>query len=585
MPVLFFCHIMCYNDAKQIEGKVLMKKRIFAVLLIVAMTTGLMLQGFAAGEVSVGFVKSYMRSGQLFMQFSISCLHSGTYWAELVAEDGTPVVVWQRQPIETQAGVESAVKSFSWEPGAEQPGRYIMIVTTKNIYGQTSAVSLRVVLKERTADEEPLKYEYVENVQILPAQLAPNPEYDTGVYLLEGSNQAESGLMSISQANEGGAYVFEFRRIVAGSEKRTAGLILGGEFETSKSVATFNVAADKIEVNGLAGFDGMYKLSTAVIDVGSQTAALFAAEVCEMTAAPEGDIVDDWFWPVTAGEDSVLVARDLSAVYMDKALIWGSAASMLAEDKLISKFGIEPWLYVENIAGKTEQLPEEPYYTPHVKVYPESRAAIAGQKVKILADVPGDLAYTITAVPGDRGLVSFKDGSLETTTPCTMPISGTIEVDGEIQNFTFEFSVVEPHISFTSVPAVIARKSNYVISAVVVGAKGEITFSLSDESIAKMKERAWIEGVNDGVVTLTASAGNLSVATDVAVGNTKLYADVEQLPAAEGQEGEAQPQEGGRFSWPAFFMGSGMALVTVLIYRLHKQNRARGINPNDYRQK
>jgi len=553
-----------------------MKKRVIALLAAVILTLGLSLSGYAANGVNVSFVKSYMRGGQLSMQFSVSCLYSGTYSAELIDAAGNPVAAWVPQPIETKQGEEAITVTFIWNPAPAPEGRYTMIVTTVNIYGQTSAVSVPVVRGARTAGETSAVYDYLGGAALAPGNAGGNPEYMPGVYLLEGSTKDGSGLLTVAKANSD-EYVVELRSVTAEKEVRMAGGINGGQFEADGQSASFSASADGITVSGTELFDGLYKPVTAEVDVGREAAAQFVGTVLGEKSQQAGEMVDGWLWPVTAGTRSMLVARDLSAVYENGARVWGTSEYMLAGDKLISEFGEGAGIYVESLSGTNVQSAEEPYYTPLVKVYPERGAILAGETVKILVEVPGGLPYALTAVPSDRGLVTYQDGSLTASAPGAFTVKGSLTVDGVSKEYSFSLVVLSPHIAFTSVPPTLEKKSSSQLSAVVVGGSGEIDYTLSDDSIARLVEGGWIEGTADGVVTLTATSGSLTATADIAVGTTKLYTDeAEETPPEE---------QGFRFSWPAFFVGSGLALTTVLIYFLRKHNREMGINPDDYRKK
>ncbi len=548
-----------------------MKKRIFALLAAAILTFGLGLTGYAANGVGVQFVKSYMRGGQLCMQFSISCLYSGTYQAELIDEGGNPVAAWAGQPVETKQGEADVTGTFIWNPAPAPEGRYTMIVTTKNIYGQTSAIAVPIVRGVQATTGTPAIYDYLGGIASAPKNTQPNPVYTSGVYLLEGSTKDGSGLLTVAAAHTGD-YVFELRSITADGEVRMTGRIYGGRFEADGQSADFAVTEEGIAITDSGRFDGLYKPVTVSVDVGREAAAQFAGAILGTKASQGGEMVDGWFWPVTAGDRSLFVARDLSAIYENSTRVWGSPDSMLSGDKLISDFGDSADVYVESEDGKNSQPAEEAYYTPLVKVYPERQAVLSGDTVKIIVEVPGSLPYELTAVPSDRGLVTYQDGSLTTSAPGAFTIKGNVTVDGTTKEYSFDLMVLEPHIAFTAVPSTLAKKFSYQLSAVVVGGSGEISYSLSDDGIAHLVD-GWIEGTTDGVVTLTATAGDMTATADVAVGTTKLYTD----------EAEETPQEetGFHFSWPAFFVGSGIALTTVLVYFLRKHNRDMGINPDD----
>lgn len=549
-----------------------MKKRVIALLAAVILTLGLSLSGFAASGVNVNFVKSYMRGGQLSMQFSVSCLYSGTYSAELIDAAGSPVAAWAPQPVETKQGEEGITATFVWNPALAPEGRYTMIVTTVNIYGQTSAVSVPVVRGARATGEAPAVYDYLGGTALAPEDAGTNPEYAQGVYLLEGSTKDGSGLLTVAKAISG-EYVFELRSVNSEKEVRMSGRIYGGQFEADGQSATFAPAEDGVTVSGSGLFDGLYKPVTASTDVGREAAAQFAGTVLGAKTDGTSELLDGWFWPVTAGERNLLVARDLSAVYENGTRVWGSPDSMLQGDKLISQFGDGAGIYVESAGGTNGQPSEEPYYTPLLKVYPERGAILAGETVKIAVEVPGGLPYELTAVPSDRGIVTYQDGSLTASAPGEFTVKGSLTVDGVSKEYSFDLVVLSPHIAFISVPPTLGKKSSQQLSAVVVGGSGEISYSLSDDSIARLVEGGWIEGTSDGVVTLTAAAGSLSATADIAVGTTKLYTD-------EAEETEPEEQ-GFHFSWSAFFVGSGLALTTVLVYFLRKHNREMGINPDD----
>ncbi|MPM20361.1 hypothetical protein SDC9_66790 [bioreactor metagenome] len=554
-----------------------MKKRVIALLAAVILTLGLSLQGFAASGVNVSFVKSYMRGGQLSMQFSVSCLYSGTYSAELIDADGNPAAAWAPQPVETKQGEEGITATFVWNPAPAPEGRYNMIVTTVNIYGQTSAVSVPVVRGARAAGEAPAVYDYLGGSALAPKNAGLNPGYTTGVYLLEGSTKDGSGLLTVVKANSG-EYVFELRSVNPEKEVRLSGRIYGGQFQADGQSAAFATSDDGITVSGSQLFDGLYKPVTTAVDVGREATAQFAQAVLGAKAEQAGEMTDGWFWPVTAGTRNLLVARDLSAVYENGSRVWGTPDSMLAGDKLISEFGDGAGIYVESADGTNSQAAEEPYYTPLVKVYPERGAILVGETVKIAVEVPGGLPYELTAVPSDRGIVTYQDRSLTASAPGAFTVKGSVTVDGVSKEYSFDLVVIEPHIAFTSVPPTLGKKSSQQLSAVVVGGSGQVSYSLSDDSLARLVEGSWIEGTSDGVVTLTATAGSLSATADIAVGTTKLYTDeTEETPPEE---------QGFHFSWSAFFVGSGLALTTVMVYFLRKHNREMGINPDDdYRKK
>ncbi|HWQ50818.1 MAG TPA: hypothetical protein VN369_03345 [Terriglobales bacterium] len=554
-----------------------MKKRVFALLAAVILTFGLGLTGLAADSVGVGFIKSYMRGGQLCMQFSVSCLYSGTLHAQLIDEAGNPVAAWAPRPVETKQGEGGVTETFIWNPAPAPEGRYTMLVTTVNIYKQTAVAAVPVVRGARAAAETPAVYDYADGQLEPHSAPQPNPDYaDGGVYLLEGSTKERSGLLTVAKA-EGVGYVFELRAITPDGEARTAGRIFGGLFAAQGQTAALTPGEEGVTVSGSGRFDGLYKPVTTSVDVGREAAAWFAGAVLGTKAEQAGEMVDGWFWPATAGDRSLLVARDLSAVYEDGARVWGAPDSMLEGDKLLSEFGEGAGIYVESAAGANNQPAEEPYYTPLVKVYPERQAVLAGEAVKITVEVPGGLPYALTAVPSDRGLVSYEDGSLTASAPGFFTVKGSVTVDGAGKEYSFDLAVIEPHVAFTAVPPTLGKKSSQQLSAVVVGGSGKIRYSLSDDGIARLVEN-WIEGTSDGVVTLTATAGTLTATADIAVGTTKLYKEeVEETPPEE---------QGFHFSWPAFFVGSGIALTTVLVYSLHKHNRNMGVNPDDdYRKK
>ncbi len=541
-------------------------KVILCIMLVVMLTTALATSAIAATPVDVDFVKSYMRNGEFVAQYSISCIYGGTFKADLIDQDSNPVISWPETEIETLHGAEPAIKSFAFNPTHAELGDYQLIVTVQNANGQLASTSTKVTVASTQSGKQYIKdYTFLPLAKTdLPA--ADSSSYTTGVYRLS-SGSDNSGLLVIKRLDEG-RYVFEIRSSTDTGELRMAGILSDNMAKTEDGYTlTFSPYADGIRVSGDDRFSGSYSPHDSVADVGKEAALACAVELYPPTTnSSVGELVDGWFWSVTIDDRELLVAKDLSTIYEDKLLIKGNCASMLSSEMLITE-SLSDNVFA-TINGIVQDQPEaDAYYAPYVSVLPERYAALVGEEIEIIADVPAGIEHSLEATSSDRGVVSYANGKLTMLSKGSVTIIGTITVDGNQREFTFDITSKEPEVLFAQTPAFLPLNERTEIKAVTIGATAPVTITSSDSNILEV-EGMIVEGKKDDFVTITATSGELATSYDMAVGTVRLYEDL-----------MGEVEEGG-FSWAGFFIGSGLATIVALSFFLHRVNRAMGVDPN-----
>lgn len=396
-----------------------------------------------------------------------------------------------------------------------------------------------------------------------------------GSYVWTESSQFNNGILNIMPL-ENDLYLYEFK-VVRGSEEEDS----TEEFQTA-GIFTINEEGDGIaEVryqdndiveirfvlnnNVIAAYQdgplpldiqGDYKHNEDTFDV-SENAAVALIEsltpaVTSLTSANRpyklvyaDETVDGWFYQVTAvhePSDTViakyLVAADLSAVYRnddgidEPGLIYGSPLNMLAaqraplvEENEIEAPAIENGEQEGDVEEKEAGSEDEAQLSPLVAIAPEQESLRMGEKTKIVAQLPGDIGYSIANLVSqdDKILRVTGDNELEGLAPGTVKVRGKLHLEKGEKAFETKITVYEPVLEADNLPTHLEIGEKLVLNTFITGEEGNVKadWSISDEKIATI-ENGKLVGKADGVAKVTAKHGELTRSWYVAVGNAEL---------------------------------------------------------------
>ena len=164
--------------------------------------------------------------------------------------------------------------------------------------------------------------------------------------------------------------------------------------------------------------------------------------------APDG-LVNNWFYPVDVTLDETedilakfIIAKDLSAIYrVDSVptLIYGSAKNMMeAQTYVIDEFEED-----FEASDEEEARPTFDDQLPVVMAMSERGTLLeVGDESKLIADLPWDLDYTISATSADSEIVSVEGNVLKAVSEGETNISGKIVIDDAEKEFHLNIFVV-----------------------------------------------------------------------------------------------------------------------------------------------
>ena len=265
------------------------------------------------------------------------------------------------------------------------------------------------------------------------------------------------------------------------------------------------------------------------------------------------ETVDGWFYQVVAVHEPTnsiiakyLVAADLSAVYRNDAeepgLIYGTPENMLVaqraplvEDEEETQPAIEN-AELEGDAEEEEQsLSSDAQATPLVVIAPEQESLRVGESTQIITMLPGNIGCTVADLQSsDTAIVKIDGERLVGVAPGIATIKGNIHLEKGKKNFVVLVTVYEPQLENTSMPTHIAIGEKLPLEVFVMGEEGfvQAEWSVSDEKLAVIEDGKLI-GKADGLVTVTATYGELTGSWYVAVGKAEL-----PLGAIDGEDDE-----------------------------------------------
>lgn len=404
-----------------------------------------------------------------------------------------------------------------------------------------------------------------------------------GSYVWTESSQFNNGILNIKPLEED-IYLFEFK-VMRGSEAddsaeefQTAGTLLlndegVGEAEVlvgeEDSVSLQFVLTDKTMTVTQIGelpleVQGDYRFNEAAFDV-SENAAVAIIESLPANLTSLGpanrpykllyadETVDGWFYQVVAVHEPTnsiiakyLVAADLSAVYRNDAeepgLIYGTPENMLVaqraplvEDEEETPPAIEN-AELEGDAEEEEQsLSSDAQATPLVVIAPEQESLRVGESTQIITMLPGNIGCTVADLQSsDTAIVKIDGERLVGVAPGMATIKGNIHLEKGKKDFVVLVTVYEPQLENTSMPTHIAIGEKLPLEVFVMGEEGYVQaeWSVSDEKLAVIEDGKLI-GKADGLVTVTATYGELTGSWYVAVGKAEL-----PLGAIDGEDDE-----------------------------------------------
>lgn len=306
----------------------------------------------------------------------------------------------------------------------------------------------------------------------------------SGSFARQDSNQYDNGVLQMKYLTDSSCVMFEFR-LMEGSESEatSSNLVIPGvmlvddkdvgRYESDPDAEkplsiNFVLSEDGKQVNvthtGETDIspDGVYIFTNSGLEV-SNTSATSIIRFLPTAATslnsnlgaytieyPEA-LVSDWFYPVQATFDDsgkvlakFLVAQDLSAVYradddIDPVLIFGSAQPMLEAEKIFfpdddaSKGSEEDGVVAERLDV------EQPVAWVELK---NGTALSIGSSSPLIAVLPWELSYTLTAKSSDPSVVSVdENGMVKAVAVGTATISGTLSVDDGTKEFSIEVSI------------------------------------------------------------------------------------------------------------------------------------------------
>lgn len=404
-----------------------------------------------------------------------------------------------------------------------------------------------------------------------------------GSYVWTESSQFNNGILNIKPL-EGDIYLFEFK-VVRGSEAddsaeefQTAGTLLlndegVGEAEVlvgeEDSVSLQFVLADKTMTVTQIGelpleVQGDYKYNEAAFDVSENAAvAIIESLPANLTSLGSAnrpykllyadETVDGWFYQVVAVHEPTnsiiakyLVAADLSAVYRNDAeepgLIYGTPENMLAAQRaplIDDEEETPPAVENAELEGDAEEeeqsLSSDAQATPLVVIAPEQESLRVGESTQIITMLPGNIGCTVADLQSsDTDIVKIDGEKLVGVAPGIATIKGNIHLEKGKKNFEVLVTVYEPQLENTSMPTHIAIGEKLPLEVFVMGEEGfvQAEWSVSDEKLAVIEDGKLI-GKADGLVTVTATYGELTGSWYVAVGKAEL-----PLGAIDGEDDE-----------------------------------------------
>ncbi|MDO4921849.1 MAG: hypothetical protein Q4E64_08520 [Phascolarctobacterium sp.] len=393
-----------------------------------------------------------------------------------------------------------------------------------------------------------------------------------GSYVWTESSQYNNGILNIKPL-EDDIYLFEFK-VMRGSEAedsaeefQTAGTLLlnddgVGEAdvlvgEDDSVIIQFALANKTMTVKqtGKLPLDiqGDYQFNEPTFDVSENAAVAIIeslpANLTSLSAANRpyrllyaDETVDGWFYQVIAVHEPTnsiiakyLVAADLNAVYRNDAeepgLIYGTPESMLAAKRvpLVEEEQDNP-PYVENgeLQGNTEEEDQpavnEAQATPLVKIAAEQESLRAGESTKIVAELPGNLGYTVANLQSSNKDVLKIDGDkIVGVAPGTATVTGTLNIEKGKKKFAVRVTVFEPRLEVYNMPTHINIGDKLSLQAFITGEEGDVKaqWSVNNEKIAVIEKNKLV-GKADGLVTVTAKRGDMQSSWFVAVGKAEL---------------------------------------------------------------
>ena len=294
-----------------------------------------------------------------------------------------------------------------------------------------------------------------------------------GSYIREDSSQFNNASLNLKYLSDD-AVMFEFK-LMEGSESEEEAIdteISGvmetnenkGVYEINDKSINFEMSDDKkIRVTHLGEFmispDGVYEFGNEGIELSDELVAPILNYLPEeltglnkeikYTINASDGLVNNWFYPVDVTLDETedilakfIIAKDLSAIYrVDSVptLIYGSAKNMMeAQTYVIDEFEED-----FEASDEEEARPTFDDQLPVVMAMSERGTLLeVGDESKLIADLPWDLDYMISATSADSEIVSVEGNVLKAVSEGETNISGKIVIDDAEKEFHLNIFVV-----------------------------------------------------------------------------------------------------------------------------------------------
>lgn len=301
-------------------------------------------------------------------------------------------------------------------------------------------------------------------------------EMVSGTFVRDDSSQYSNGILNLKYLSNSCA-MFEFRLMEGNESEDTANeliipfvLIVGddgiGRHETENNTLSINFELSEdgkkviVSHSGMISIspDGVYTYVSDELEVSDASAtAIIESLPTALTSLnsnngeytlnyPEA-LVGDWFYTIEAVYNDTkvvlakfIVAKDLSAVYrvdddMEPILIFGSAQPML--DAMIFND------IIMDSEADDSLVDEVAYEFPIVSVVVEDGIILeVGKSSKLMAQMPWELPYTITANSSDPSIATIDENNIITgLAEGEVTITGVLYIDDGAKEFSINLSV------------------------------------------------------------------------------------------------------------------------------------------------
>ncbi len=313
-----------------------------------------------------------------------------------------------------------------------------------------------------------------------------------GSYARENSSEYSNGVLSMKYLGKDDVIVE--LKLMEGSESEAEAIetVISGVMHTENNSGTIAYQNDEnpisvnlqisddlksVEITHTGELsispDGKYAFTNEGIEVSDESAVTILGYLSEdstglyggiegYTVNPPESLVGDWFYTVTATDNILgteypfIIAKDMTSVYrvdegMDTSLIYGSAKSMMeAQTYLYDEDYDDDGLGDNFSEGEGEDdveltdlvtIFDEPIQVASVETE-NGTLLVVGNSEKLVAKLPWNLPYTITATSEDSSIISVDGDTITAVSAGETTVTGKLKVDDAEKDFSINILVV-----------------------------------------------------------------------------------------------------------------------------------------------